>query len=532
MGVFAENKQRFATATYANKGTGKTYASILRIFNDKEEEIGKDLYHFDAGTIIDVLETSKYQKPQLKTAYKKYMEWGIRYFKQPPEHGQIDLGELLTEYGLDEKNSVRDLENIFTRYQMVHDIVPKIFEGDFINKAIILLAFEGIGSIKELLELRIDAINDRWITTSSGRKLLLTESAAWHVKEAIRQKDSYDGNGKSRSMRDSIHPLSDTGFLIRSYVNGDEGKFKKGSFGTRLNILKRYTNFPKLSFTRIHKSGILDYFFLVESRTGKKLSAEDAKRVCIWFGEDPTKNNKWSLQLRNFYNDEYKPKFLLGVNELEERKNDDEFDAIYEEIAKIQLDKRTFSPSTYKSLLRNVHKAITQHPDPGSLSEEDLKDLAFQKSVANGTRATLKEGPIDIPPPDISTGSESVSSRYPRNSDIAKTALEDAHYLCSVDPEHLSFISRITNTNFVEAHHLIPMSAQDGINIEYSLDVPENIFSLCPTCHRAVHHATPKAKREIIEKLYSLARVGLKSRGILISLEDLLLIYGVRPNLV
>lgn len=333
-------------------------------------------------------------------------------------------------------------------------------------------------------------------------------------------------------MRDSMHPLSNTGFLVRSYVDGDEGKFKKGSFGTRINILKKYTNFPKLSFTRIHKSGILDYFFLLESRTGRSLSTDDAKRVCIWFGEDLAKNNnKWSSELRNFYNNEYKPKFHLEANALKERKDDAEFDAIFEEIAKIHFDKRKFTPSIYKSLLSDVHNAIAQHSDPESLSEEDLDDLDFQKSVANGTRSTLKEGPIDIPPIELTTGSDSVSSRYPRNSDIAKTALEDAHYLCSVNLEHLSFISRITKTNFVEAHHLVPMAAQDGFNIGYSLDVPENIFPLCPTCHRAVHHAIAEEKREIVEKLYTQARVGLESRGILISLEDLLKIYGVKAAL-
>lgn len=114
MGEFAENKQRFA-ATYTNKGTGKNYASILSTFNDKEEEIGKDLYDFDEDTIIGVLKTRKFQKRQLKTAYKKYIEWGIeKYFKQPPEHGIINLSILLTEYGLDEKNSLRDLEFIFS----------------------------------------------------------------------------------------------------------------------------------------------------------------------------------------------------------------------------------------------------------------------------------------------------------------------------------------------------------------------------------------------------------------------------------
>ncbi len=52
---------------------------------------------------------------------------------------------------------------------------------------------------------------------------------------------------------------------------------------------------------------------------------------------------------------------------------------------------------------------------------------------------------------------------------------------------------------YLEAHHLIPLALQNVITKK--LDVIENIFSLCPNCHRAIHHAEKDLTRHIINKL-------------------------------
>ncbi|WP_447212985.1 HNH endonuclease [Bacillus cereus] len=90
-------------------------------------------------------------------------------------------------------------------------------------------------------------------------------------------------------------------------------------------------------------------------------------------------------------------------------------------------------------------------------------------------------------------------------------------------PYHLTFVSAVTGSNFVEAHHLIPMSLQS--KFRWSLDVLGNIVSLCPNCHRMIHHANKADKHLLIEKLYSLRKQALIDFGIDIPIYELLVAY-------
>ena len=78
----------------------------------------------------------------------------------------------------------------------------------------------------------------------------------------------------------------------------------------------------------------------------------------------------------------------------------------------------------------------------------------------------------------------------------------------------------------MEAHHLIPTEFQD--DFEHSIDVPENIISLCPTCHRLFHHASDCEKKEIIEKFFDKRSAALSfERGVMIKKDTLLRYYKV-----
>ncbi|PEQ66185.1 hypothetical protein CN474_26970 [Bacillus thuringiensis] len=59
----------------------------------------------------------------------------------------------------------------------------------------------------------------------------------------------------------------------------------------------------------------------------------------------------------------------------------------------------------------------------------------------------------------------------------------------------------------------------------WSLDVPGNIVSLCPNCHRMIHHANKADKHLLIEKLYSLRKQALIDFGIDIPIYELLVAY-------
>ncbi len=88
---------------------------------------------------------------------------------------------------------------------------------------------------------------------------------------------------------------------------------------------------------------------------------------------------------------------------------------------------------------------------------------------------------------------------YARDRKKAIKRMELAGYQCEHNNNHHLFLSRSTKNPYLEAHHLIPMSLQK--NIETPLDTLDNIFCLCPYCHRAIHHAEKTTTRSIIDNL-------------------------------
>ena len=113
---------------------------------------------------------------------------------------------------------------------------------------------------------------------------------------------------------------------------------------------------------------------------------------------------------------------------------------------------------------------------------------------------------------------ELIIKSYPRSQKAAQEALKKAKYKCEVDSSHFSFFKDSENM-FLEAHHLIPMEYQDEFN--RSLDVPENIISLCPNCHRFIHHGVFEEKIKIIEKLFEKRKIDLWSKNLKLEFDEL-----------
>jgi len=110
---------------------------------------------------------------------------------------------------------------------------------------------------------------------------------------------------------------------------------------------------------------------------------------------------------------------------------------------------------------------------------------------------------------------------YKRNKKVAINALGIANFKCEINSEHPTFLRRKDNVPYTESHHLIPMSAQS--DFEYSLDVEENIVSLCSNCHNEIHYGNNA--KELICKLYNDRKHLLSKKNIFISLEQLLSYY-------
>jgi 5-methylcytosine-specific restriction enzyme A len=129
----------------------------------------------------------------------------------------------------------------------------------------------------------------------------------------------------------------------------------------------------------------------------------------------------------------------------------------------------------------------------------------------------------DSPIPPISRLDLSPSAKWKRNHLTAKKAIVHAGYKCEFDDNHMFFRSFVTGENYVEAHHLIPMEYQG--QFKWSLDVEANIISLCPLCHKTVHHAPIETIEPILKNLYHLRKARLQKCGTNIDFNKLLTYY-------
>lgn len=148
----------------------------------------------------------------------------------------------------------------------------------------------------------------------------------------------------------------------------------------------------------------------------------------------------------------------------------------------------------------------------------NLEELSFQEVVQKSIPKILPAGKI----PKKVKREISTNIIWPRDPSIASIALDNAKFKCENESSHLTFISDKTGQQYVEAHHLIPMKFQDDFDV--SIDVPENIVSLCPNCHRAFHNSEKVFKESLIDKFYNKRVELLRERSIFIE-KDILLKY-------
>lgn len=109
-----------------------------------------------------------------------------------------------------------------------------------------------------------------------------------------------------------------------------------------------------------------------------------------------------------------------------------------------------------------------------------------------------------------------------RNKRIALNALAYANYTCEIDNGHKTFKRKNIDLNYTEPHHLVPMEYSKEFVV--SLDVEENIVSLCSNCHKLIHYG--RSYNVLLRKLYDERKDLLKNVGIVITYERLEQMYG------
>lgn len=81
----------------------------------------------------------------------------------------------------------------------------------------------------------------------------------------------------------------------------------------------------------------------------------------------------------------------------------------------------------------------------------------------------------------------------------------------------LTFKCRSTNIFYYERHHFIQQYKGREINnykFTSIIDDPENIISMCPLCHRRIHHGTAEDVSEMIDLLYNAKKGFLEEKNI------------------
>ncbi len=169
-------------------------------------------------------------------------------------------------------------------------------------------------------------------------------------------------------------------------------------------------------------------------------------------------------------------------------------------------------------LIRSNGEPVTHAPEGYIKIIAPYGEEAFQSAVQYASPELPEEGPINRQEKNVV-----LTTSYPRKPKYSKEALVKAQYKCEHDNSHKTFTHPATGKNFMEAHHLIPMEFQEYfVN---SIDFPENIISLCPNCHRAIHKADFNEIEKMITTFCGKRLDSLKKRGIKVSLKKIISYY-------
>lgn len=198
------------------------------------------------------------------------------------------------------------------------------------------------------------------------------------------------------------------------------------------------------------------------------------------------------------------------------------------------LKKELTNLEIYKNFLYNI-----QNLDINLINEDvdvvvsddigELKDEAeYTEDVVSQEFSLITQEKLEILPTQeplvVKEGERLVIKR---DAIIGALAIANSEYKCEFDEKHETFISKKTKKAYMEAHHLIPVSQAQYIwkKKHANVDCIENIVSLCPNCHRAIHHGEFNTKLEILKKLYDKKYRDLKNVGLDIDFETLLKFY-------
>lgn len=173
---------------------------------------------------------------------------------------------------------------------------------------------------------------------------------------------------------------------------------------------------------------------------------------------------------------------------------------------------------TNKNFSLYIPREIKENPSDEMAYLEDINHTSLTKEEIEKLANKVREQPAF---------SQNTQNKLQRDPKIAKLALMEANFHCEVDATHPSFISRTSKLPYMEAHHLIPTAYSRTFYERYhiNLDCKENIISLCPTCHRALHFGTDEKRNEILKILLKKRKEEFRKLGLNMTLSELIKFY-------
>ena len=168
-------------------------------------------------------------------------------------------------------------------------------------------------------------------------------------------------------------------------------------------------------------------------------------------------------------------------------------------------------------------------PVSSFIDEED--ETAYIEKVDSIKETNINEnageGAHTVEP--VAVSKFDVGRRFRTNPLLGKIAIKKAYYSCEKDYQHETFISKKTQQKYMEAHHLIPVCFQKEVWDKYhiNIDCVENLVSLCPTCHKAIHYGTKEVQRKMISELFTRCAPKYKAIGLNITLEEIFKFYKI-----
>lgn len=122
-------------------------------------------------------------------------------------------------------------------------------------------------------------------------------------------------------------------------------------------------------------------------------------------------------------------------------------------------------------------------------------------------------------PQAMTKAAGSGKERPKRDPQKAANALGNAGYVCEYNSADRTFRRKRSGRPYTEPHHLIPISRY--VDFSCSVDVEENIVSLCSHCHNLLHYGCMDDKEVILRKLYEDRRAGLEESGLGLEFDQL-----------